>query len=116
MHMILNSIAALTAAFIAACAQVLLKQSANKQIQKKEKLISKFLNFKVIAAYLLLLSSTALNVYAFSKLELKYAQVFDVTSIIWVAILAYIILEENITKWKLIAIGLVIMGSIIFCI
>ena len=112
--MLINYILAFGAVFVAATAQILLKKAADKNSTNKS-LIAKFLNVKVIIGYSLLLISTIMNVFAFKQIDLKYANIVDATSLIWVTILAISFLGERPKKKKIIAIGLIIAGAIVFC-
>ena len=104
---------ALGAVFAAACAQLLLKKAADKK--KNCTFIYKILNWRVIIAYAILLLSTLMNVFAFRRIDLKYAQLFDASSLIWVTLLAGIFLSERPNRKRLLAIGLVVLGSVVFC-
>jgi drug/metabolite transporter (DMT)-like permease len=98
--------------FIASCAQILLKKAADS---KPVGFIKRYINLKVISAYFLMFVSTVTNVLAFKKIDLKFAQIFDATSIVWVTIFAALFFGEKPTLRRIVGIALVIVGSIVFC-
>ena len=59
---------AFSSVFVASVSQILLKQSA--QMEHKN-VILKFLNWRVIVSYGLLLGTTVINVFAYRGVELK---------------------------------------------
>ncbi|MDE6896330.1 MAG: multidrug ABC transporter, partial [Lachnospiraceae bacterium] len=71
--------------FIASVSQILLKQSAQTE---HKNFIFKFLNWRVILSYALLLGTTVVNVFAYRGIELKVTPMIEATGIIWVTILA----------------------------
>jgi drug/metabolite transporter (DMT)-like permease len=118
MHVIFNYVCAFAAVFIASCSQIILKKSANEQKQSTggfKSFAKKYLNMRIVIAYSLLLVSMVVNVIAFTRIELKYAHIFDVSSIIWVTILAAMVLGERPNKRRFVAIAFIVIGSIVFC-
>lgn len=98
--------------FIASISQILLKQSAETE---HKNIIFKFLNWRVILGYGLMLGTTVLNVFAYRGVELKVTPMIESTGIIWVTILATFLLGEKPTKKTLLSIAVTIVGIIVFC-
>lgn len=97
--------------FVAAVSQILLKQSAQTE---HKNIIFKFLNWRVIVSYTLLLGTTVLNVFAYRGIELKVTPMIESTGIIWVTILAVFWLGEKPSKRTILSIVVTIIGIIVF--
>lgn len=102
---------AFLAVFVASVSQILLKQSA--QMEHKN-IIFKFLNWRVILGYALMLGTTVINVFAYRGVELKVTPMIESTGIIWVTFLAAFFLGEKPTKRSILAIIVTIIGIIVF--
>lgn len=97
--------------FIASVSQILLKQSAQTEHRH---FICKFLNWRVLLSYGLLLGTTVVNVFAYRGIELKVTPMIEATGIIWVTILAVLFLGERPTKRAILSIVITIIGIIVF--
>lgn len=97
--------------FVASVAQILLKQSAKAE---HKNILFKFLNWRVILGYVLMLSTTVIGVFAYRGVELKANPMIESTGIIWVTILAAIWLGERPTKRTLLSIAVTVVGIIVF--
>ena len=73
------------AVFVASLSQILLKQSAEKD---HKNFFAKFLNWRVILGYALMMGTTVINVFAYRGVELKVTPMIESTGIIWVTVLA----------------------------
>lgn len=107
----ISYVLAFLAVFIASVSQILLKKSA--QIEHKH-ILSKFLNWRVILGYILLLGTTIINVFAYRGVELKVTPMIESTGIIWVTILAVCFLGERPSKRAILSIVVTIIGIIVF--
>lgn len=99
------------AAFIAVVAQLFLKTEANTE---HKSFLAKFLNRRVILSYVIMLSSMLLNVIAQQQVDLKVYPIMDASGFLWVALLSFVFLKEKISKRRLLAIGLVFVGILVF--
>lgn len=97
--------------FIASVSQILLKQSAQTEHRH---FIYKFLNWRVLLSYGLLLGTTVVNVFAYRGIELKVTPMIEATGIIWVTVLAVLFLGERPTKRAILSIIITIIGIIVF--
>ena len=98
--------------FIAAVAQMMLKKSA---MQKHASIVGEYFNLWVIGGYFFLGASLVLNVVAMSGgVLLKEIGAISATSYLFVPILAMTCFKERFNKKQLIAIFLIIVGSVIF--
>lgn len=98
---------------IASFSQILLKKSA---MQEHDSFIKQYLNVRVISAYALLLGSTMLSVVALRVVPLIYSPIAEALGQVFVLVLSYIILKENIGRKKLIGIGVIIVGIFVMMI
>ena len=96
---------------VSAFSQILLKKSANKP---HESFWRQYLNKFVISGYLLLLVATLLSVWAYSGMSYKYGPPLESIGFIIITILSAVILQEKITKKKIIGVVLIIIGILIF--
>ncbi len=97
--------------FIAACSQILLKKSANTSYSS---IIKEYLNPKVIIGYGMMVVSTVLTILAFRGLDYKNGPIIESLGYIFVMILSKFLLNEKITKTKIIGNGLILLGIIVF--
>jgi len=100
----------LISVFIASCAQIILKTSADME---HENYIKEYLNPRVIVAYLILLASTLLTIIAYRGVELKMGPVWESTGYVFVLFLSYFLLHEKIGVNKIFGVILIIAGIII---
>ena len=77
-------------------------------------LFLKFLNWRVILGYVLLLGTTVINVFAYRGVELKVTPMIESTGIIWVTILAACFLGEKPSRKALLSIVVTVAGIIVF--
>ncbi len=98
--------------FIAACAQMLLKQGARKGYQP---LWRQYLNGWVISGYGLMFAAMVANIWCMHQgLLLKELSIIESMSYLFVPCLAWAIFREPISRRKAIAIGVIILGVIVF--
>lgn len=109
--MSISYLLAFLSVFVASVSQILLKQSA--QMEHKN-VILKFLNWRVILSYALLLGTTVINVFAYRGVELKVTPMIESTGIIWVTILAVFFLKEKPTRKTILSIVITVIGIIVF--
>ena len=107
----ISYVLAFSAVFVASLSQILLKQSAEKE---HKNFFAKFLNWRVILGYALLLGTTVINVFAYRGVELKATPVIESTGIIWVTVLAMLFLGERPTRRGIVSILITILGIFVF--
>jgi len=110
--MITSVLMALTAVFISALSQLFLKKKANNSTDKN--IFQKVFNVPVIVSYGIFFAATLLNTFAYKRLPLKYANLFDATGFVWITLISVIFLKEKITKKKIISLGLIIAGVVVY--
>ncbi|MDD3268864.1 MAG: EamA family transporter [Syntrophomonadaceae bacterium] len=98
--------------FIASCAQIILKTSADI---KHENFLKEYLNIRVLGAYMIFFASTILTIIAYRGVELKKGPILESVGYIFVLALSGIFLNEKITLNKLIGTMMVIGGIFLFC-
>ena len=96
---------------VASVSQILLTQSAQTE---HKNVFLKFLNWRVILGYVLLLGTTVINVFAYRGVELKVTPMIESTGIIWVTILAACFLGEKPSRKALLSIVVTVAGIIVF--
>lgn len=102
---------AFLAVFVASVSQILLKQSAAKE---HKHMIFKFLNWRVILGYTLLLGTTVINVFAYRGVELKVTPAIEATGIIWVTVLAAWLLGERPSGRTILSVIITVAGILVF--
>ena len=99
------------AVFISACSQILLKKEAYKE---HKSLLSEYLNYRVICAYALFGVSLIVSLYVLRHIPLSLVPVIESVGYVFVTVLGWVFLKEQIRKRQLLGMGLIIVGVIIF--
>ena len=97
--------------FLASISQVMLKKEAMKE---HDSLIAEYLNPMVIFAYVIFFATTLMTIIAYTVIPVSLGSVLEGTSYLYVTAFGAIIFKERITLQKLIAIGLIVGGIVIF--
>ena len=101
----------LAGTFFTAISQVLLKQSANKKYSNP---LLEYLNWLVIVAYGIFFGVLLLNTWCYTKVDMRFGPVIDTAAYVFVLIFSRVILNEKITKGKLVGNLLIIAGILIY--
>ena len=101
----------LAGTFFSAISQVLLKQSANMEYKNP---LREYLNWRVILAYGIFFGVLLLNTWCYTKVDMKFGPVIDTAAYVFVLIFSRLILNEKITKGKLVGNLLIIAGILIY--
>ena len=101
----------LAGTFISAVAQVLLKKEAQV---RHGSVIEEYLNPRVIIAYIIFFGATFLSIFAYRVVPLSMGPILEATGYIWVTIFGVTIFREKMNKTKIIALGLIIVGIVIY--
>ena len=96
--------------FMASAAQILLKKSADAQ---NKSFLKKFLNAKVLIAYIILFTSLFINTIALKHVDLKFVPFITSTSFIWILLLSFAFLKERPSNKKVIGAIIIIIGVVI---
>ena len=103
---------ALGIVFTAACAQMLLKQGARKGYSPWWR---QYINPWVISGYTVMFIAMAANIWCMHKgLQLKDLSIIESMSYFFVPALSWCIFREPINRRKALAIGVIIIGVIVF--
>lgn len=97
--------------FISAVSQVILKKAALKTYDSR---IKEYLNFPVIFAYTLFILTTFMCIFAYRVVPLSYGPVLESTSYLYVTLFGVFVFKEKITKKKVIALGLILAGIVLY--
>lgn len=97
--------------FIASVSQMILKKAAQKEYPSK---IAEYLNFPVIFAYTLFVLTTFMCIFAYRVVPLSFGPVLESTSYIYVTIFGVLFFKEKITKKKLAALALILVGIAVY--
>ena len=98
--------------FAAACAQMLLKQGARRNYAG---FWYQYLNPCVIGGYAIMACSLVLNIFCMSHgVQVQEVSVMESLSYLFVPCMAFMIFKEKITRRKVAAIAIIIIGVIIF--
>lgn len=102
----------ISSVFLAACAQMLLKQGARQQYDIWWR---QYINGWVIGGYAIMFATMMMNIFAMSRgVEVKEVSIIESMSYLFVPILSFVIFKERLTWQKIIAIGVIIIGIIVF--
>ena len=97
--------------FVGAVSQVILKKAALKTYPSK---LAEYLNFPVIFAYSLFVLTTLMCIVAYRVVPLSFGPVLESTSYVYVTVFGVLIFKEKLTKKKLLALGLILIGICIY--
>lgn len=97
--------------FFTAFSQVLLKKSTSKEYKHP---IYEYLNWRVILAYAIFFGVLLVNTYAYTQVDMKYGSVIDAFSYVFVLLLSYGLLQEKVTKGKIIGNALIVVGIVVY--
>lgn len=111
MNIVLIILIMVFSVFISSCSQVVLKKSAGKTYKSK---IAEYLNPPVMISYGVFFISTLIGVFCLKYVPLSLAPVIESLGYVFVGVLGYFFLKERFTKRKLLGIGLIILGLILF--
>lgn len=96
---------------ISSLSQVLLKISAEKE---HSNIWREYLNLRTIGAYGLFFLSTLITVFAYKYVSLSMGAVLEASGYIFVTVFGVLILKEKVGKRKLMGLGLILVGILIF--
>lgn len=105
--------AAITAAFVTALSQIILKRQANITEEKKSGFLQKFLNPRVIISYGLLFSTLVINQIALIYVPVSVMPCITATSFVWVFVLGILVLKEKVSRRRALGVAIIIAGVII---
>lgn len=98
--------------FAAACAQMLLKQGARKEYASWWR---QYVNGWVIGGYAIMMGSLVVNVWCMSQgVLVKEVSTIESLSYLFVPVLAFMLFKEKLTIRKIYAIGIIIIGVVLF--
>jgi hypothetical protein len=104
---------------ISGISQILLKYGAisEKKNYNFPDYLKPYLNCHTLSGYCLLLVVTVISVYVLQEMPLKLFFLFFISmNMIVVVVLSYVILHESLTYRKVLAIGIIVLGILIFTI
>lgn len=104
-------IIAVVSVCVASFSQVLLKMGAGKTYASK---IREYLNAYVIGGYGMLFVSMILTILAYSHLSYLSVPVVEAIGYVLVPVLSYFFFKEKISIRKMIGIGCILMGIVIY--
>lgn len=99
------------ATVFSAYSQVLLKQSAKEE---HKSLLYEYLNWRVITAYIMAFGVLFVNMYAFTKIDMRYGSVVDTFTYFLVMIFSYFLLKEKFNRRQLLGNLIIISGILIY--
>ena len=110
-EMLPSMLLAVFSVFIASVSQTLLKREAGRA---HKNLVREYLNPGVIGGYGLLALSMLLTMFAYKKLPLSMTPAFESFSYLFVTLFGALFFHERVTRKKLLALGLIIAGILVF--
>lgn len=109
--LLLYSLVMLLDIFLSSVSQVMLKKAAEKEYKN---VIEEYLNPLVIGAYALFFIASFMTIFAYKVVPLSMGPILEGTAYIYITIFGVKIFHEKITKRKLTALVLIIVGIVIF--
>lgn len=100
----------LTGVLVSSISQILLKKSA---MRKYDSLIKDYLNIRVVFSYIIFIFATFCTMYAYKGVPLSLGPVFASSEYIFVAVMSCAFLKEQLSKQKLIGLGLIVIGIVV---
>ncbi|NLW91105.1 MAG: EamA family transporter [Syntrophomonadaceae bacterium] len=97
--------------FIASCAQIILKISANKHYRT---FFRQYINLEVLTGYFLLGLTSLTAIIAFKGIDLKTGSILQCTGYVFMMLLSWVFLKEYPTKGKVFGVMLIMIGIVIF--
>ncbi len=89
----------------------MLKKAA---LRKYDSPIKEYLNPLVIFAYAIFFASTLLTILSYKVVPLSLGPILEATSYIYVTIFGVTIFKEHLSKRKLLALSLIIVGIVVY--
>lgn len=99
--------------FISSVSQIILKKSALKTYDTH---LGEYANPYVIIAYGIFFCSTFITIYALKYVPLSMGPILESAGYIFIVVLSRIFLNEYISKRKLMGMGAILFGIVIFSI
>lgn len=96
--------------FISSVSQILLKKSTEKEYRN---FLREYLNPKVIGAYIIFFCSSLLTIVAYKSVPLSMGPILESSGYIFITILGYYCLHENIGKKKIMGMLCILIGIFI---
>lgn len=112
-NVLLHAFLYILSVFIGSSAQVLLKKAALKKYSSH---LEVYLNKYVILGYALMLGTIFLTILAYRGIPLSLGAILDATSYIFVTVFGVTIFRERIDARKILALGMIILGILIYAI
>lgn len=97
--------------FISAVSQVMLKKAAMKTYESR---IKEYLNPLVFFAYVIFVGTTFLSILAYRGIPLSMGPILEATSYIYVTIFGVTIFREKMSRKKLLALALILLGIVVY--
>lgn len=110
-ELLIYSLIYISAVFISAVSQIMLKLSARREYGSK---IHEYLNPLVIISYGLFFGCTLITMLAYRKVPLSLGQILESSGYIFVTILGTTILKEKLSRKKMIGMAVILLGIFIF--
>lgn len=102
----------ISSVFLAACAQMLLKQGAR---QLYDIWWRQYINGWVIGGYAIMFGTMMMNIYAMSRgVEVKEVSIIESMSYLFVPILSCVVFKERFTWRRVCAIIVIVSGVLVF--
>ena len=110
-ELLLYSLIYVSAVFISAVSQIMLKMAARKEYKSK---IYEYLNPLVIISYGLFFGCTLITMLAYRRVPLSLGQILESSGYIFVTILGTTILKEKLSPKKMADMAVILLGILIF--
>lgn len=102
---------AIFSGLLSSFSQILLKKSA---AEKKDSIVSEYMNIKVISAYIITFICMILTIIAFRGIPYKYGAILESLIYLYIMVFSRLFIGEKITKNRLCGNILIVIGVIVF--
>lgn len=96
---------------ISSFAQLILKKTATEE---HDSILKEYLNLPVIISYTVFVLSTFCATFAYKGIPLSMGPVLESTQYVFIAVLSYVFLRENISRRKILGLAIIITGVLVY--
>jgi drug/metabolite transporter (DMT)-like permease len=103
---------AMLAVLLTACSHLLFKTGS--KTNARGGLLSVYLNRFAVSAYLLLFLVTFLNLFAYGKLDMRYALLIQPFTFVLICVFSMVFLRERMTPRQVLGAGIIVLGVLVY--
>lgn len=97
--------------FLSSVSQVLLKKAA---MRKHKTIWEEYTDWRVILGYGIFVGCTLLTMLAYRGVPMSFGPVLETTGYVYVTLFGVLIFKEKMNKKKIVALGLIVAGILVY--